>query len=234
LNKPFTIQEINMKTFKMRAALLICGLALAGNVMGGVGYFGRAYVVLDLGSDNSFRQITSPQNALTNAGGGFDLSPDGNNPAFSTNLGTFNVNLSQTLLLKGFEINTYNDGGDNVTNAQLFYRITKDGDTPGSTQNITMASPTSTSGNDKFWQLTNNTTNLLNGLSNGSYTMNVYFSGVATFPPDSTPFTMSNWAISNGPSTTFTVIPEPSSILMMGLAGLAVGGMTVLKRRKRS
>ena len=31
-----------------------------------------------------------------------------------------------------------------------------------------------------------------------------------------------------------TVIPEPSSIIMMALAGLAAGGLTVLKRRKQS
>lgn len=31
-----------------------------------------------------------------------------------------------------------------------------------------------------------------------------------------------------------SIIPEPSSMLMMGLAGLAAGGLTLLKRRKRS
>lgn len=30
------------------------------------------------------------------------------------------------------------------------------------------------------------------------------------------------------------IVPEPSSIIMMGLAGLAAGGFTLLKRRKRS
>ena len=38
-----------------------------------------------------------------------------------------------------------------------------------------------------------------------------------------------NFGINN-----LAVIPEPSSILMMGLAGLAAGGLTVLKRRRLS
>jgi len=38
-----------------------------------------------------------------------------------------------------------------------------------------------------------------------------------------------NFGINN-----LAVIPEPSSIFMMGLAGLAAGGLTVLKRRKRA
>lgn len=38
-----------------------------------------------------------------------------------------------------------------------------------------------------------------------------------------------NFGINN-----LAVIPEPSSIIMMGLAGLAAGGLTVLKRRKQS
>ncbi len=38
-----------------------------------------------------------------------------------------------------------------------------------------------------------------------------------------------NFGINN-----LAVIPEPSSIIMMGLAGLAAGGFTVLKRRKQS
>ncbi|MCC5844877.1 MAG: PEP-CTERM sorting domain-containing protein [Verrucomicrobia bacterium] len=218
----------------MCAAVMVTSLVLAGNVFGASGYFNNAYVVINDGTGNTFHQITQPANDLLNANQGFNLTPDGVNPSFSVNLGEFDLS-TDSLILNGFEINTFNADGDNITNAILWYRVTKDGDTPGSFSSIELTSPNSISGNDKFWQITNANSNLLSGLDIGDYSLDVYFRHNATFTGGGGgTFEMGNWSPSNNPTATFTVIPEPSSIIMMGLAGLAAGGLTVLKRRKRA
>ncbi|MCC5850923.1 MAG: PEP-CTERM sorting domain-containing protein [Verrucomicrobia bacterium] len=218
----------------IRAAVMITGLALAGNVFGAVGYFDNAYIVLNDGSGNTFHQITEPGNDPLNASQGFNLTPDGVNPSFGMNLGEFDFNTG-ILDLNGFEIKTFNDSGDDVTNAILWYRVTKSGDTPGSFTSFELTSPSSVSGNDKTWATTTANINLLSGLDIGDYSLDVFFRHTATFTGGGGgSFEMGNWSESNNPTATFTVIPEPSSIIMMGLAGLAAGGLTLLKRRKRS
>jgi hypothetical protein len=217
-----------------RIVIFLITLCLSSLSYAGVGYFDEAYIIFDFGSGNIFRQITSPTNDLLNAGAGFNLTGDGTNAPLSDDLGDFDITSADTLLLNGFEINTYNDSGDSVTNAELFYRVTKSGDTPGSYSSILLSTPNSTSGNDKFWQPTASNIDVLNGLDNGDYTIDFYFRNNATFNSGSGSFTMGNWGPGSGPSTTFTVIPEPSSLLMLGIAGLASGGIALLRRRKRS
>lgn len=217
---------------KFLPAFIAAVIASAGVSQAGVGYFGNAYIVLNLGSGDSFRQITSPANSLTNAGGGFNLTPDGVNSAFSGNLGEFDISGSPTFQLKGFEWNTYNDSGDTVTNAVLNYRITKVGDTPGSFSSISLGSPTSTSGNDRFWQLTSGGVNLLSGLSNGNYTITTYIQATATFTGGGGgSFTMANWGTSSGPTASFSLIPEPTTWALLA-GSLAI--TTIFRRRRRA
>jgi hypothetical protein len=213
---------------KIRNWIAVGVFALTTQSQGAVGYFGRFYVVTSLnGSGNVFNQVTSPANNTSNASGGFELTADGTNPALGS-FGTIDLGLSQSLVLNGFEMNTFNDNGDSVNTAFLYFRVTKVGDTPGVFSNISMNSPTSTSGNDKFWQLSNAGTNLTTGLSNGDYTIDFYVQNDASFTGGGGgTFIMNNWNSSGGPSASFSVVPEPSAALLGGL-----GALMLLRRRR--
>jgi MYXO-CTERM domain-containing protein len=211
-----------------RSVLVTGIIAVASQAQGSVGYFGNFYVVTTLnGGANVFNQVLAPANNLSNAGGGFGLTTDGSNPSLGS-FGTIDLGAAQSLGLNGFEMNTFNDNGDSVNSASLFYRVTKVGDTPGSFSSITMDSPTSTSGNNKFWQKTNAAVNLTTGLSNGNYSINFYVQDNASFTGGGGgTFVMNDWNSSSGPTATFTVIPEPTS------AALGLLGTLLLLRRRR-
>jgi hypothetical protein len=213
---------------KLGVLAILSTLAATSQSQAAVGYFGNFYVVTSLnGGTNVFNQVLSPANNLTNAGGGFGLSPDGFNPALGS-FPTIDLGASNSLTLNGFEMKTYNDNGDSVNSAILFYRVTKSGDSPGSFSSISMNSPTSTVGNDKTWQKTDAGVNLTTGLSNGDYTIDFYVQNDASFTGGGGgTFIMNNWNSSSGPSATFTVIPEPAS------AALGLIGTALLLRRRR-
>ncbi|MEO5913376.1 MAG: hypothetical protein ABIS50_04030 [Luteolibacter sp.] len=215
---------------KLKSLLVLGTVAAAGHVHGAVGYFGNFYVVTTLnGGANSFKQVLSPANSLTNAGGGFGLTSDGSNPALGS-FGTIDLGSAQSLGLNGFEMNTFSDvgSGDNINSAALYYRVTKVGDTPGSFSNITMSSATSASGNNKFWQKTNAGVNLTTGLSNGNYTIDFYVQNNASFTGGGGgTFVMNDWSPTSGPTATFTVVPEPAAAVL----GL-LGTLLILRRRK--
>ena len=140
------------------------------------------------------------------------------------------------------------DGGgtnDNwITAAPLFkYSITASGGTD-SWQTITTAN--TVSGNVQEWNVGGLNRNLLSGLSAGTYTFKYYFEVEYNFwnGTTSTGGTGRTYDaagvqagagnppnLANASSTTFTVIPEPSSSLLMGL-GLA--GLAVLRRTRKN
>lgn len=214
---------------KLRFAVLsIAALSLSTPLQAAVGYFGNFYVVTTQnGGPNTFNQVVSPANNTSNAGGGFNLASDGVNPGLG-NFGTIDLGSSQSLGLNGFEYNTFNDGGDSVNTAALFYRVTKNGDTPGAFSAINLGSPTSTSGNNKLWRVTNAGVNLTNGLSNGNYIIDFYVQNNASFTGGGGgTFVMNDWNATAGPSANFTVIPEPKA------AVLGIIGMMILLRRRK-
>ena len=218
---------------KSRLLLALVSLAALSQSHAAVGYFGNFYIVTSTnGGANAFNQVLSPANNLNNAGGGFGLTSDGINPALGA-FGTIDVGTGGSLVLNGFEMLTFESGGDSVNTAILFYRVTKSGDSPGSFSSTSMNSPTSSNpngfgGTDKFWQKTNAGVNLTTGLSNGDYTIDFYVQNDASFTGGGGgTFVMNNWNSSSGPSATFSVIPEPTSALL-GLAGTAL----LLRRRR--
>ena len=141
--------------------------------------------------------------------------------------------------------NTPDGGGTNdnwITAAPLFkYSITASGGTD-SWQTITTAN--TVSGNVQEWNIAGLNRNLLSGQSAGTYNFKYYFeveynswTGSATvvgrtFDAPSIQAGAGNAPnLANASSTTFTVIPEPSSSLLMGL-GLA--GLAVLRRTRKN
>lgn len=171
--------------------------------------------------------MLSPANNLTNTASGFNLASDNANPALGS-FGTIGLGMSRSLVLNGFEMYTWNDGGHSENNAMLFYRVTKPGDTPGSFSSTAAGSPTSIDGNDKLRQKTDSGVNLTTGLSNGDWMIDFHVENSASFTGGGGgTFTMGNWNSSSGPSATFSIIPEPAG------AALGLIGNLLLLRRSR-
>ena len=147
--------------------------------------------------------------------------------------GSFNPSAGGTLNLTGAEIDTWKNGGSDVTGTTAFYRIYS-GSPSGSftalnvnwTANATFAdaSGSSYSGSgDQKWAGSSawNPLNILAGLSNGNYTLESYLTA------SSTDGTLYANADGSNFKATFSVIPESASTL------LGVVGATLLLRRRR-
>jgi len=165
--------------------------------------------------------LGAPTLINTNDGGGVSTWQDGSNPS----LGTFDITNGDTLTLDGGEMLTFKNGGSNVSGADMFYSING-----GSFQDATLAfnedNVGSSTGDQRWYSDTAANANVLSGLSNGTYTLSVYFRDSNSDD--------GNDYISNGGNNfnaTFTVVPEPSSLMM--LLGSSVFGSFYLLRRKR-
>lgn len=164
-------------------------------------------------------------------GGGRASDPtDFNGFAF----GTYNPGAGGALSLTGAEVLTFKGTlPDDVTGAKINFRIYNAGlpsgaYTPiaiGFTANATFADAAGTSysgGGDQKWANGVGTTNLLSGLSNGNYQLEIYLEASTDSGT-----TFSNNGGANFKST-FTVVPEPTS------AALGLIGSMLLLRRRRS
>ena len=174
-------------------------------------FFGNGFIVLNVnGAGNTFYDLNPPTNTL---------QPDFN----GANLGTFDPSFGDSLILNGAEFNTFQDGGDNVIEVSLNYRVYT-GTAPNfSSFSVDFVSQT---GNDKFWQSTNENINLLNNLSPGTYTFEVFGSADTTAGPRFYSNSGNNYVAS------FTVVPEPSTLSL--LAGPAILGAWFFVRRRRA
>ncbi|HEV6964592.1 PEP-CTERM sorting domain-containing protein [Roseateles sp.] len=147
------------------------------------------------------------------------------------NLGSFA--LGSTATLAGAELLTWKNGGGDITGATLNWRV--DG---GSYQSIAIgwtANSTFTDvagntfinwGDQKWAGLSTSSTNFLAGLSAGTHTLQVYFTGL------SNEGNRDSGSAANPFSASFAVtspVPEPASPMLL-FAGLAL--LAVLKRRR--
>lgn len=197
---------------KLKSLIAICGLLTVGTSFGATGIFG-SYVDIFTTTSTVYK------------GENFSSSPSFN----GANLGTFN--LADTLIITRSQIDTYKNGGGDVTGAEIQYRVYLTGQTPGafSTQSygwqsnatyVDYGGMTVTGGGDQAW---GNTADInLNPGVTGNYTVEVFFKA----------FTNEGDRFSNNGGgnfkATFSVVPEPSAALLGGL------GVLALLRRRRA
>ena len=200
--------------------LLALSLLAATASKGATGFNnGRLYFITSLnGGSNIYNQVTSGITPGFGAETGHDLSPDGVNPVFSS-FGT--LSLSDSLVVRGFEYRTYENNGSDVTFANLFYRVYPAGSPSGTFTQIQ-----DSLNNDDFWTRTDGTNNILNGLTPGNYTIQIYTESYTNGVNSAG--NIFGFTSEGNPTASFTVIPEPSAALLGGLGTLA------LLRRRRS
>lgn len=114
--------------------------------------------------------------AVLNINGGgntyYDLQATTGNPDFNgMDLGTFTN--GQTLVFVGGENKTWKNGGGDVTGGRIHYRVYT-GTPSGSFSNVSFNWIQDLGNGDQKWGATTGTTNVLSGLPNGEYTLEVY------------------------------------------------------------
>lgn len=168
------------------------------------------------------------------SGGGVTMSsaPTAVN-GLASNLGTFILGVD-TLTLNGGDILTYKGDGANVSGAQIGYGIYNSDDvlvtgftTSGLTFNQDEIAGSGSSDNQR-WYSDGAGVNMLNDLSAGTYTLNVYYQ-------DFSSVNGSDYDNNGGGNykTTFTVETEPTpepSTAMLGMSGLAT--LYLIRRRR--
>ena len=107
----------------------------------------------------------------------FDCQADTENLNFSGNLGAFS--LGQSFNIKGGEIKTWKNGSSDVTAAKLYYRIYPVGGQMSSfiSVNLPFSEDMSYPGDQK-WAKADYSISVLDGLSSGEYTLEIYFESI--------------------------------------------------------
>jgi hypothetical protein len=212
----------------LRTLIFVSASAMALNSFAATGIFGSYIGVNANGSGNTFYSLIDFGTDVTDFNG--------------LNLGSFDIIGTDTLQISAFELETFKNGGGDVTGAELQYRVYEQATSPGSFNVVGggfLANSTFTAANgdsvtgagDQKWGVNPTATlgDLLAGTTVGkTYNVEVF---TRAFTNEGDRFA------NNGGSNyiaSFTVIPEPSSIIMLGLTGLAAGGIALLKRRKRA
>ncbi len=133
-------------------------LLFATPLFAGWGIF-QTYAVIDAGGGNTFR-----------AGG---ANADGN-PTFNNyHYGFFNTN--DTFVLNGGEVKTFKNGGGNVCGAEIFYAVYKSCEGSGTFSSVNIPYNGELGNGDQRWQSTGANVNLLSGLSDGDYVLEVFW-----------------------------------------------------------
>jgi hypothetical protein len=98
-------------------------------------------------------------------------------------LGTYSN--TQSIVIAGGESHTNKCSGGDVFGSTLYYRVYLTTGTPGSFTPISLGFKSNDGGNcggDQTWDKTNNTTNILTGLPNGTYYLEVYSDATGNQP----------------------------------------------------
>lgn len=119
----------------------------------------QTYAIFDSGSGNSFR-----------AG---SINSDGARSFINHDYGVFRS--GDTFVLNGGEVKTFKNTNGNACGATLFYRVYADGDTPGGFTSIGLPFDANLGGGDQRWAAINANINLLTGLDDGEYVIELYW-----------------------------------------------------------
>ncbi len=151
-------------------------------------------------------------------------------------LGTFDL-ATDSLSLTGGQVSTFKGDSSDVFSANLSYRVYPVAGSAPSFSNLNLSfssnSPVTDAGGNVFsgsgdqkWE-TLTSIDLLSGLTNGDYLLEVFASASTS---DGDKF-HSNFG--NNYKATFTAVPEPSAFLFGGLV-CSILGMTQARKRRRS
>jgi hypothetical protein len=196
---------------KLKSLIATLGLLTTGTSFGATGIFG-SYIDIFTTTSTVYK------------GENFSSNPNIQGASFGT------LNLADTLIITRSQIDTFKNGGGNVTGAEIQYRVYLTAGSPGSFSqqsygfqaNSTytdIGGMTITGGGDQAWG--NNTDINLNPGVAGNYTLEVFFKA---FTNEGDRFSNNG---GNNFKATFTVVPEPSAALLGGL------GVLALMRRRR-
>lgn len=219
---------------KLTAGIVSLGLiASASSLFAGSGIFGSGVELNVNGSLTLYALDNSGTTRLTPTGSSATLDQtswaNGSEAAPVLNLGSFDPN-TQTLTLTGGSLLTFKNGGSDVTGAFLDYRVfTPAGSPSGSFTEIGLPfNEDNVSGNtgDQRWADESQTVNLLSGLTPGTYELGVFLRETST---DGGAFS-SNGGGNYG--ATFTVVPEPGTIISFLSGSSLLGGLMFIRRRR--
>jgi len=153
-------------------------------------------------------------------------------------LGAFNP-ATDSLSLTNGQVNTFKSGSGNVTSADIFYQIYLTGGTKPGFSNRTLGFGANStyedagevnitgSGDQKWETFTASTVDILSGLSNGNYSIEVY----ARASTNEGERFHNNAPPGSNYIATFTAVPEPSAFLFGGLVCSVLGVNHWRKRR---
>jgi hypothetical protein len=225
---------------KILRALFALTILAPLSAQAGIGFYGNLYFITALnGGSNVYNQVTSGTTPGVNVvadgsfSGAHSLTPDGVNPSFSS-LGTYNQ-FSDTWVVKGFEMKTFenpSDGSSFVFPVDVFYRIYQAGSPSGSFTQLNTTTFSDVSGDpppgfNRKWELLTGSTNLLAGLSNGNYEIELFTRATRTFFDGGN--NMFGFTSAGNPVGSFTVVPEPSRAMLVGFGLLGM----IFRRRRR-
>ncbi|MBU3714067.1 MAG: T9SS type A sorting domain-containing protein [Ferruginibacter sp.] len=143
------------------SVILLLNFLVSAAFAQGFGDIFQSYLIVNRGTGNEF----------------FDLKASTSNPDFSGSLGTFN--LSQTLKLNGAQNKTFKCNSLDITGGSLLYRVYPSSQTPGSFIGVSLGFSSNDAGagsgcQNQTWQASGVDIDLLNGLCDGEYVIEVY------------------------------------------------------------
>lgn len=143
----------------------------------------------------------------------FDMQASTGNPDLNgNNLGSFIYGLN-SLVVKGGENKTFKNSGCNINSGAILFRIYLTGSPSGSFTNIAESFISDDGGGNQTWRSTTGTTNNIDGLSPGSYTLEVY--SQAGYDSCGSGTHLSNNGGANYMAT-FTIVKAESTIAVAG------------------
>jgi hypothetical protein len=224
----FAIACLASSAYAQYAGTFGYGLELDGTGTGAVNSGVTTLYALNNGGTTRLTPLGS--SAVLNQTSWLSSPESGSGPTFS--LGTFNPGAGDTLDLQGASMLTYQGGGATVgTAVYLNYRISPLSGPlsswPGGTLLGLNESNVAGNSGDTRWSNESISINLLNGLSPGTYILGTYGYASSTVGDQY----VSNGGLNYGATFTVVATPEPATMALAGLGGLAT---TLLLRRRQS